>query len=846
MAGFKRVFTQFPGFNILGNIESVNTIDIAPPATPLGAGVGVTAIIGEFERGPLNTPIRVFGGSDLEATFGGFGFTVNGEQNVLPVAAKSAGSDDDNVWNGNGFIALRSKRFSGLILVRVDNSAGEVTFNRLACLTGIRGPYNLEPGQTLSFSVDGGGLVTATFNAAVGSILGSGGTYPTGFVGGETLELSIDGGGTQVVVFDAADQTLAQVVDRINAVTASSIASDNGGELQLDSRIRGFSGSIEVVGGTSLAILGLPAAPVQQVDTTTINSNTGGGAFTLRTTVVVNGVSTDFDGTYAAGGGDTTTVVRDNLLLALQALGVPGVTFAAGVGDTITSTGDDNVTFTTTVVAEPGVGDMTIALTTPAVLTLVQGTGNVANIDLVSQGEASSLISALAGVQAGPDQQGNLRVCATTTPATGSLLLDPGSTAAATLGLTTGSTVFANQGAAATIPAGTRIRDSVSGALYVTLEDIEAAANTGGPYTAKVRPGVDDDTTPTALAGNLTEIVDTLPDGFVVTNAADVSRLTDTQMDVRYLEAIENTIDVSGVPYDINIMFSARSSERIATALRENAVNATATGHRARKAVFAPPLATSRADAKASAGIGVGNVGREQRMFYVFPGFATFIPEIAAKGSAGGTGFTDDGIIDVRGDSFYASVASILPPEENRGQQLSDTNYGTLPAVALEDAYNKEQGGIGLTINDYIDFKANGIIAPRNDRVAGLIFQSDVTSVNPATQPALVDAKRRFMGDFIIDSLSDIAVGYVKKLNTPARRRALFATINGFLELLVSPNSPDTARIEDFRTVDETTEELRAQGFQIITVAVRLFASMDFIVFRTTVGTTVNVEEIAA
>lgn len=846
MAGFKRVFTQFPGFNILGNIESVNTIDIAPPATPLGAGTGVTAIIGEFERGPLNTPVRVFGGSDLEATFGGFGFTVNGEQNVNPVASKSAGSDDDNVWNGNGFIALRSKRFSGLIIVRVDNSAGEVAFNRLACLVGLPGPFNLEPGQDLQVSVDGAAAVVGTFSAAVGSILGSGGTYPTGFVGGETLEVSIDGGPTQVIVFDVADQTLAQVVDRINAATASSIASDNGGELQLDSRIRGFAGSIEVVGGTALAILGLPAAPVQQVDTTTINSNTGGGAFTLRTTVVINGVSTDFDGTYTAGGADTVTVVRDNLLLALQALGVPGVTFAAVGVDQITSTGDANVSFTTSVQAEPAGGDMTIALTTPATLTLVPGTGNVANIDLVSLGEVQSILSALTGVTADSDAEGNLRLCATTTPATGSIFVDPASTAAATLGLTTGQTVFANQGALVTIPAGTRIRDSVSGFDYVTLEDVEAAANTGGPYTAKVRPALDNDTTPTALAGNLTQIVDTLPDGFAVSNAADVVRLSDAQMDVRYLEAIDNTIDVSGVPYDINIMFAARSTERIGVALKENALAATASGHRARKAIFSPPLATSRSDAKASSGIGVGNVGREQRLFYTFPGFATFIPEIAAKGSAGGTGFTDDGIIDVKADAFYASVASILPPEENRGQQLSDTNYGTLPAVALEDAYNKEQGGIGLTIQDYQDFKANGIIAPRNDRVAGLIFQSDVTSVNPATQPALVDAKRRFMGDFIIDSLSDIAIGYVKKLNTPVRRRALFATINGFLEILVSPNAPDTARIEDFRTVDETTEELRAQGFQIITVAVRLFASMDFIVFRTTVGTTVNVEEIAA
>jgi len=43
---------------------------------------------------------------------------------------------------------------------------------------------------------------------------------------------------------------------------------------------------------------------------------------------------------------------------------------------------------------------------------------------------------------------------------------------------------------------------------------------------------------------------------------------------------------------------------------------------------------------------------------------------------------------------------------------------------------------------------------------------------------------------------------------------------------------------------DETSPELRAQGFQIIDVKVRLYASMDYIVYRTSVGTTVDVQEI--
>lgn len=842
MAGFRRVFTQFPGFDVLGSIESVNIIDVPPPASPLGAGSGVVCVVGEFEKGPLNAPTRVFGGSDLEAKFGGFGHTYDGTTSQFPVAVRSAGSAD--YWNGNGFIALRNKRFAGLVVVRVDNSAGDVEFSRLACITGGKAPFDLANGDTLLVSVDGGPPVTATFTGAKASITGSGGTYPTGFVGGETLELSIDGQPTLVVTFTAAEQTLAQVIAKVNAAAAATIAFDNGGELELRSLIGGTAGSIEVVGGTALATLGFPTAPVPQVDTYTVNSNTGGGAFTVQVQAPTNGQPVTYQATYTAGAGDTVTQVRDGLLNALSATGIPGITFAAQGAADITATGDANVAFTSTVLAEPAPGDLTIATTTAPVLTEYFGTGNVANIDRVSQAEVAAIVGALAGVAVDTDKNGNLRLCATTTPNSGSIAIGAPSTAAAALGLPVGTTVFANQGGEVTIPAGTRVRDTVTGAVWVTLEDLTWEAGRSTPLAAKVRPAVDDDTTPTSSAGNVTEVLDTLDGGFVANNPADLNRLTAAQMDARYMQAIESTIDVSGVAFDINIIYSARTSEQIMLALRDNARTATATGHRARKAVVAPPLGTDRATAKGGTGVGVGNVGREQRVFYVFPGLRTFIPEIAAKGAAGGPGFTDDGIIDVRADGFYASVASILPPEENRGQQLSDTNYGPMNATGLEAAYDKELGGVGLTIDDYIDFKANGIVAPRSDRVAGLVFQSDVTSVNPSTQPELVDAKRRFMGDFIIDTLGDIAKGYVKKLNTPIRRRAFLSTISAFLETLKSPNQPETSRIEDYRVVDDTSAEQRAAGFQIVNVAVRLFASMDFIVFRTTVGTTVNVEEI--
>ena len=844
MAGFKRVFVQNPGLNVLGNIESVNTIDIAPPANPLGAGSGVVGVVGEFEDGTPNAPARVSGGTDLEERFGGFGHEYEGVPYQYPVASKSAQSAE--LWNGNGFVALRNKRFAGLIVTRVDNSAGTVSFTRRACAVGAEGPFfNLAAGNTVALSLNGAGAVTATFTAAAATLTGSSGTYPTTFTGGETLGLTLGDNPEVVVIFQAGDQTLNQVIDRINSTVSQDVASDSGGELRISSPVEGWGGSVEISSGTARATLGLPTAPTAQVDTFTVNAVTGaGGVYTLRTQLVIDGSTVNYDASYTATGAESVTQLRDALLSAYQALGVPGVTYAANSTDEVVATAGDNVTMTSTVEAEPTASDVTVATTTPAVLTRTVGTGNVENIDQVSVTEIGTIVGALSNVVVDLNPDGLLRICNTSTASAATIEVVASSTAAAALGLTTGVVYRADTQTASTIPAGTRLQDSTNLTYWVTLETTQVPASLSAPLTLKVRPAVDDDSTPTCAAGDCDVLVDSLASGWSVNNAADLVRLSKAQMDVRYLEALNSTIDVSGPGYEINIIFSARSTANIGRFLRENALTATASGHRTRKAIFSPNIGTSRADAYAATGSGVGAVGREQRLFYAFPGLTTLVPEIAAVGATGGTGFTDDGVVQVRSDGFYASVASILPPEENRGQQLSDTNYGAMNALSLENAYNKDEGGVGLTIQDYQQFKAQGIIAPRFDRTAGMVFQSDVTSVDPATQPALVDAKRRFMGDFVIDSLSDIAVGYCKKLNKPARRRALNAAYNAFLDNLQAPTQPDLSRIDDFSVTDDTTDAQRAQGFQIDLIKVRIYPSMDYIVIRTEVGTTVNVEEV--
>lgn len=114
----------------------------------------------------------------------------------------------------------------------------------------------------------GGGAATGA------SVTGSGGTYPTSFAGTETLLLDIDNVGLITVTFDVADQSLAQVVNRINSFAAlngqANIASDSGGELQLASPTTGVTSEVDIQGGTGAATLGLSVGV-----TNGINSNPG-------------------------------------------------------------------------------------------------------------------------------------------------------------------------------------------------------------------------------------------------------------------------------------------------------------------------------------------------------------------------------------------------------------------------------------------------------------------------------------------------------------------------------------------------------------------------------------------
>lgn len=466
------------------------------------------------------------------------------------------------------------------------------------------------------------------------------------------------------------------------------------------------------------------------------------------------------------------------------------------------------------------------------------GTGNVANINAVTATEVAAIVNTTAGLIAigaiaRVSADGNLRICSDT-PAVGTVNIAAGAMATA-LGLTTGTTFSAGVHDGGSIPAGTRVR-TAGGAEWVTMQTLTIPEGTssspvGGAFLVKVRPATDDGTGLTTAAATVVTVVDQPSFGEMsVTNPSALSAaLTEVQMDAAYEAAFDATINPNTVVREANFVIASRQSDAVRAKGKQNALDASSAEHYGRKFVASAPVGFSQTQAIAQ----VATL-RSDRVFYTWPGWQVQIPEIKLRGTAGGTGFTEDGIITVRADGPLVSINSQLPPEENPGQRT-----GLINAF-----FDVEETASPLQMADYIALKAAGICAPRVDRVSGPIYQSGVTSVDPDNDPGLVTQARRKMADFIQDTLAERMIPLSKKLNTAARRDAVRAIIDQFLSELKSENAPDLARIDDY-SVDEVsgnTPDTLARGIFVVIIRVRTLSSLDAIVLQTEIGEGVTIQ----
>lgn len=456
------------------------------------------------------------------------------------------------------------------------------------------------------------------------------------------------------------------------------------------------------------------------------------------------------------------------------------------------------------------------------------GTGTVANINQVTAVELANVINGTAGltaigVLAEALADGSLRVSNDTTPPVlGTIIV---AAAGAIEGATGLGLVIATSGthAGGTIPAGTRIRDA-NLLEFVTMQTLTIAANEAGPFAVKVRHALDDGS---GIAGVAPfTIVDHA--AFAITTVAFVGAVptatkTDAQVDNAYLAAFDKTLTMTGPAREANYSISARGGAVVGAKGKQNALDASTTkGLFGRKFIFGAALGLTQAQATTEVA-----TFRHDRFFYCWPAWFVRIPEIAERGTAGGLGFTADGVISVRADGPLASICARLAPEEN-------------PAQATEiigEFFKVDSSGVELEIDNYIALKAAGICGPIVDPDDGPGYQSGVTSVNPITEAGRKNMARRKMADFIQDSGALLLKPYSKKLNKRSRRDGARGALESFFDGLLSELSPELSRIEAYGLSEaNNTADGIASGTFIIDGQVKIFASLDAIVFRTEIG----------
>jgi hypothetical protein len=461
------------------------------------------------------------------------------------------------------------------------------------------------------------------------------------------------------------------------------------------------------------------------------------------------------------------------------------------------------------------------------------GTGNVVDIDNVTPAEVKTIVElAVTGALVETTPSGRLRASNLATPTTGTIAVGAATTAV-NLGFTVGATGTAAAGVATTIPAGTVLNNSGGTNAVVTMKSITVTASTAGPYTSKVRHAVDDGTGVSALGGAITKITTPAEDSaWAVYNPLPLNAaLTEAQIDAAYQLAFDSTLSQSSIARTANIIVSARQSNAIRQMGRINAKTASNQGFYGRMFITRAPMNTLKATA-----LTMVTLNRAERLVMCYPNWRTNVPLIASRGTAGGVGFTADGIVDVGADGFLASILSQLAVEEDPGQ---DT--GLLDAVVgLESGANVQN----FVMEDYIAFKAAGICAPRIDEGVA-IYQSGITSVDPLVLPNRTDINRRRLADYIQDSLSRRGKAFGKKLSTQARRAAMVTEIRKFMADLLSKDQPANQRIAgyDVDAVTGNTADLLARGLYAVIVSCKQLSSLKSIVLTTYVGTNVTVTE---
>ncbi len=315
--------------------------------------------------------------------------------------------------------------------------------------------------------------------------------------------------------------------------------------------------------------------------------------------------------------------------------------------------------------------------------------------------------------------------------------------------------------------------------------------------------------------------------GLVFTSAIQApNTATNASLIALYSAAIDSLLADDLPEREVNIVWTARmSADGLIRAKLDNHVLVQKLSGVGRLALTAPPLDTTTfATVTGDSAPGVG-ASRAQEQVMNWPGVLTFIPAAVGFNVKGADGLLNKvGVLDVPSTSWAAAIMSQLAPERDPGQ--SSDPVKTIMSAVL----GIQRGVSGLGIDQYKRLKAVGIMAPRNDRSLGMIFQSGVTTSLVAGEK---DINRRRYSFFLEDSIAAFLDPFSKEPMSEGLKDRIVGAIHDFLGTQIDGQRALAYEVDPR---GGNTKELSNAGIYVVRWAVEMTPIAKTIVQQAAVG----------
>ena len=392
---------------------------------------------------------------------------------------------------------------------------------------------------------------------------------------------------------------------------------------------------------------------------------------------------------------------------------------------------------------------------------------------------------------------------------------------------------------AGVVQAGSRVSDGGSNVFFLA-EDVAFAEDvlTATGVRIKQASGT------TVASGAIDTVIDAPPAaivGLTVTNPDGTTAKPTTESGwlTLYQAALDSLLAAQAPASTVNLIAVARHGVKavaigsltgsIQKAVLDHCVTSTDNG-RARMAFVSPPLATPKATARGSSGVGVASTtagGRNKLRAYFWPGSQKYVQEVVLNDP------TLDGIVDWPMDVAAMALATRTSP----WLSLSEPSGNLAQVLDLESYYTADGVGGAFTDSDYITNKASGIASLRIDTINGPVIQSQVSSVLPTVDPDNVMISDTRMRHYWFALLTNSVAKKQSKLASPTRRRGVVGDIKALIA-----DGIELEQIEDGVCKESTPDALKGRGIIVLTVGIRLLDHFDNIIFSVTIGRTVDVK----